>query len=89
MVGIADDAVEIRARGWRTLAALHGISEMELERSLQREFKRTSQHTGLENHQLLWLQQCSKLLRQVCMGERWCCDDDGVCALDRPLDISG
>nr|WP_285596657.1 MarR family transcriptional regulator [Kineosporia sp. NBRC 101731] len=36
-VGIADDAVEIRARGWRTLAALHGLIEAELERVLQRE----------------------------------------------------
>lgn len=26
-VGIADDAVEIRSRGWRTLAALHGQIE--------------------------------------------------------------
>lgn len=34
-MGIADDAVEIRARGWRTLAALHGMIEVELERSLQ------------------------------------------------------
>ncbi|MCC2031125.1 MarR family winged helix-turn-helix transcriptional regulator [Microbacterium allomyrinae] len=33
-MGIADDAVEIRARGWRTLAALHGLIESELERSL-------------------------------------------------------
>ena len=29
--------VEIRARGWRTLAALHGLIDTELERSLQRE----------------------------------------------------
>ncbi|NIH83335.1 DNA-binding MarR family transcriptional regulator [Amycolatopsis granulosa] len=36
-MGIADDAVEIRARGWRTLAALHNLIETELERSLQRE----------------------------------------------------
>lgn len=36
-MGIADDAVEIRARGWRTLAALHGMIEVELERSLQME----------------------------------------------------
>ena len=36
-MGIADDAVEIRARGWRTLAALHGLIEAELERALQRE----------------------------------------------------
>ncbi len=34
-MGIADDAVEIRARGWRTLAALHGLIEAELERALQ------------------------------------------------------
>ena len=33
-MGISDDAVEIRARGWRTLAALHGIIETELERAL-------------------------------------------------------
>ena len=34
-MGIADDAVEIRARGWRTLAALHALIETELERALQ------------------------------------------------------
>jgi len=33
-VGISDDAVEIRARGWRTLAALHGIIEADLEKAL-------------------------------------------------------
>jgi DNA-binding MarR family transcriptional regulator len=33
-MGIADDAVEVRAHGWRTLAALHGLIESELERSL-------------------------------------------------------
>ncbi|WP_295014889.1 MarR family winged helix-turn-helix transcriptional regulator [uncultured Microbacterium sp.] len=33
-MGIADDAVEIRARGWRTMAALHALIETELERSL-------------------------------------------------------
>lgn len=36
-MGIADDAIEIRARGWRTLAALHGLIEGELERALQSE----------------------------------------------------
>jgi len=35
-VGIADDAVEVRAQGWRTLAALHGLIDAELERALQR-----------------------------------------------------
>jgi DNA-binding MarR family transcriptional regulator len=33
-MGIADDAVEIRAQGWRTLAALHGRIEADLERAL-------------------------------------------------------
>lgn len=36
-MGIADDAVEIRAQGWRTLAALHGLIDAELERALQTE----------------------------------------------------
>lgn len=35
-MGIADDAVEVRAQGWRTLAALHGLIDAELERALQR-----------------------------------------------------
>lgn len=35
-MGIADDAVEVRAQGWRTLAALHGLIETELERALTR-----------------------------------------------------
>ncbi|PRB18591.1 MarR family winged helix-turn-helix transcriptional regulator [Microbacterium sp. MYb62] len=33
-MGIGDDAVEVRAQGWRTLAALHGLIETALERSL-------------------------------------------------------
>jgi DNA-binding MarR family transcriptional regulator len=33
-MGIADDAVEVRAQGWRTLAALHGLIEAALEREL-------------------------------------------------------
>ena len=36
-MGLPDDAVEIRARGWRTLAALHGIIESALEKALQNE----------------------------------------------------
>jgi DNA-binding MarR family transcriptional regulator len=39
-MGIRDDAVEIRATGWRRLAALHALIEGELERDL------------LEEHQL-------------------------------------
>jgi DNA-binding MarR family transcriptional regulator len=38
-MGIKDDAVEVRAQGWRTLAALHGLIENELERSLQAKSK--------------------------------------------------
>jgi len=34
-MGIRDDAVEIRAQGWRALAALHGILDAKLERALQ------------------------------------------------------
>jgi DNA-binding MarR family transcriptional regulator len=34
-MGISDDAVQIRAQGWRTLAALHGLIEAALEKSLQ------------------------------------------------------
>ncbi|MDY7529304.1 MULTISPECIES: MarR family winged helix-turn-helix transcriptional regulator [unclassified Cryobacterium] len=34
-MGLEDDAVEIRAQGWRTLAALHGLIEAALERALQ------------------------------------------------------
>ena len=38
-MGIRDDAVEVRAQCWRTLAALHGLIETELERALQAEAK--------------------------------------------------
>ncbi|MEU4689536.1 MarR family transcriptional regulator [Actinoplanes sp. NPDC023714] len=34
-MGITDDAIEVRAQGWRRLAALHGLIEAELERRLQ------------------------------------------------------
>ena len=34
-MSIEDDAVEVRAQGWRTLAALHGRIETVLERALQ------------------------------------------------------
>jgi len=37
-MGIADDAVEVRAQGWRTLAALHGLIEAALERELSTGF---------------------------------------------------
>lgn len=34
-MSINDDAVEIRAHGWRALAALHGLIESSLEKALQ------------------------------------------------------
>jgi DNA-binding MarR family transcriptional regulator len=37
-MAIADDAVEVRAQGWRTLAALHGRLEESLEKALHAEF---------------------------------------------------
>lgn len=37
-MGIADDVVEVRAQGWRTLAALHGRLEESLEKALQSGF---------------------------------------------------
>ena len=37
-MSIADDAIEVRAHGWRTLAALHGRLEEALEKALQAEF---------------------------------------------------
>jgi DNA-binding MarR family transcriptional regulator len=37
-MAIADDAVGVRAQGWRTLAALHGRLEEALEKALQSEF---------------------------------------------------
>ena len=36
-MGIGDDAIEIRAQGWRTLAALYGQIENALEKTLQAE----------------------------------------------------
>lgn len=36
-MGIADDDVEIRARGWRALAAVYGIIDTALEKALQKE----------------------------------------------------
>ena len=40
-MGITDDAVEVRAQGWRRLAALHGLIETELERRLHADHRLT------------------------------------------------
>lgn len=36
-MGISDDAVQVRAQGWRRLAALHQLIESRLEKALQAE----------------------------------------------------
>jgi len=38
-MGIADDAIQVRAQGWRTLAALHDRIDVALERALQTQAK--------------------------------------------------
>ncbi|EWS81621.1 MarR family winged helix-turn-helix transcriptional regulator [Brachybacterium phenoliresistens] len=38
-MSIADDAEEIRARGWRTLASLHALIETRLEKALSSEHR--------------------------------------------------
>lgn len=48
-VVLPDDAVEARAHGWRTLAALHALIEDRLERALQREHELSvSEYTVME-----------------------------------------
>jgi DNA-binding MarR family transcriptional regulator len=48
-VSLADDAVEVRAQGWRTLAALHARIDEALERALQREHELSvSEYTVLD-----------------------------------------
>ncbi|OXM74947.1 MarR family transcriptional regulator [Amycolatopsis thermalba] len=48
-MSLPDDAVEARAHGWRTLAALHARIEDRLERALQREHELSvSEYTVLE-----------------------------------------
>ena len=44
-MGIEDDAVEVRAQGWRTLAALHGLIEADWNASLQAEASLPSSST--------------------------------------------
>ncbi|UJW32789.1 MarR family transcriptional regulator [Saccharothrix sp. AJ9571] len=48
-MSLPDDAVEARAQGWRTLAALHARIEDQLERALQREHELSvSEYTVLD-----------------------------------------
>ncbi|QRP48258.1 MarR family winged helix-turn-helix transcriptional regulator [Amycolatopsis sp. FDAARGOS 1241] len=48
-MSLADDAVEARAQGWRTLAALHARIEDRLQRELERDHKLSvSEYTVLD-----------------------------------------
>jgi DNA-binding MarR family transcriptional regulator len=70
-VGIADDAVEIRAQGWRTLAALYGALEADLERALQREHRLlVVEFTVLDalNRQDGWHMRMSQLARAAALS---------------------
>ncbi|MDL9978330.1 MarR family winged helix-turn-helix transcriptional regulator [Microbacterium sp. ASV49] len=70
-MGIADDAVEIRAQGWRTLAALHGLIESELERVLASEVGLSVvEYTVLDalNRQNGWHMRMQQLARATALS---------------------
>ena len=56
-MAISDYAVEVRAQGWRTLAALHGLIEESLEKSLQAGFELSVvEYTVLDTLDRQWQQ---------------------------------
>ncbi|MGG7464833.1 MULTISPECIES: MarR family winged helix-turn-helix transcriptional regulator [unclassified Plantibacter] len=70
-MGIADDAVEIRAQGWRTLAALYGAIETDLERALQAEAQLSViEYTVLDalNRQDGWHMRMQQLARAAALS---------------------
>ncbi|MFB7122603.1 MarR family transcriptional regulator [Kitasatospora xanthocidica] len=70
-MGIRDDAAEIRARGWRTLAALHGMIDTALEKALQAEFKLSVvEYTVLEalSRQDGWHMRMQQLARAAALS---------------------
>jgi DNA-binding MarR family transcriptional regulator len=70
-VAVADDAVEIRSQGWRTLAALHGLLESELERALQRDHDLSVvEYTVLDalNRQDGWHMRMAQLARAAALS---------------------
>ncbi|MFZ4894404.1 MarR family winged helix-turn-helix transcriptional regulator [Plantibacter sp. Mn2098] len=70
-MGIADDAVEIRAQGWRTLAALYGAIETDLERALQAEAQLSVvEYTVLDalNRQDGWHMRMQQLARATALS---------------------
>ncbi|MFJ7905869.1 MarR family winged helix-turn-helix transcriptional regulator [Kitasatospora sp. NPDC096204] len=70
-MGIRDDAAEIRARGWRTLAALHGMIDTALEKALQAGFKLSVvEYTVLEalSRQDGWHMRMQQLARAAALS---------------------
>ncbi|MFC5826712.1 MarR family winged helix-turn-helix transcriptional regulator [Nonomuraea insulae] len=71
-MAIADDAVEARAQGWRTLAALHGKIEDRLEKALQKEHELSvSEYTVLDvlARQDGWHMRMQQLARAVVLSQ--------------------
>ncbi|MEU4571925.1 MarR family winged helix-turn-helix transcriptional regulator [Nonomuraea sp. ATR24] len=69
---IADDAVEARAQGWRTLAALHAKIEDRLEKALQKEHGLSvSEYTVLDvlARQDGWHMRMQQLARAVVLSQ--------------------
>ena len=70
-MGIGDDAVEVRAQGWRTLAALHGLIEAQLERALGGEVELSVvEYTVLDalNRQDGWHMRMQQLARAAALS---------------------
>ena len=70
-MGIADDAVQIRAQGWRTLAGLHAMIESALERALQAEHELSVvEYTVLDalNRQDGWHMRMQQLARAAALS---------------------
>ena len=69
-MGIADSAVEVRARGWRTLAALHGLIEVTLERALADVELSVVEYTVLDvlNRQDGWHLRMQQLARATALS---------------------
>ncbi|MBD0693888.1 MarR family winged helix-turn-helix transcriptional regulator [Streptomyces sp. CBMA123] len=70
-MSIRDDAAEVRAGGWRTLAALHGLIDAALERALQAEHKLSVvEYTVLEalSRQDGWHMRMQQLARAAALS---------------------
>ncbi|MFB7909739.1 MarR family winged helix-turn-helix transcriptional regulator [Kitasatospora sp. NPDC056076] len=70
-MAIRDDAAEVRAGGWRTLAALHGLIDAALEKALQAEHKLSVvEYTVLEalSRQDGWHMRMQQLARAAALS---------------------